>query len=361
MRSSTVKINIFKNSISQANFVKQLIAPLDDGHKSWAIPANFANGNYVIRVKTDDSTCFGDSGVFNVKSKGPVLHIKKPGVGIFSTNIKIHKPSSSSFLDPGEKFFITWDNKLTKGKKVKIDLYNHNGTKFLQTIHTINHVTTPKFRWTIPNIGPKKCKIRISVMGGQGRGWSEKFTIRIKTKIKIYKIYAKTLNKGKYVKDKKGSPLFDFNFVEKPDPGAGKARVGFKNAWTNYKGSYCYLGTIYRSHLFFDVSQFRGKGLILGVKLHYKVYKQDKHGNANCALKSWVINEAWNNLFKVNADFIANTDTQLTLYVQKWVAYPNNNYGMVLTSADESYSHNNNRCIQFAKNIYLEIKLLEKK
>ncbi len=72
--STTVKINIFKNPVSQENFTGvQLIAPLADGHKSWVIPANFENGNYVIRVKTDDSTCFGDSGVFTIGTRMPTF------------------------------------------------------------------------------------------------------------------------------------------------------------------------------------------------------------------------------------------------------------------------------------------------
>ena len=49
--SSNVKINIFKNSISQANFVLQLTG--SNGQKNWGIPKDFPSGDYILRIKTD--------------------------------------------------------------------------------------------------------------------------------------------------------------------------------------------------------------------------------------------------------------------------------------------------------------------
>ena len=66
-QSGDVKINIFKNSATVANFVLQLTGA-NNGSKSWNIPSNFADGNYIIRVKTDpaETGCVGDSGLFTI-------------------------------------------------------------------------------------------------------------------------------------------------------------------------------------------------------------------------------------------------------------------------------------------------------
>ncbi len=60
------KINIFKNSIIQANFVVQLTAT-DKNWVQWTIPADYNLGNYQLRVKTVDNQCLGDSGVFIIE------------------------------------------------------------------------------------------------------------------------------------------------------------------------------------------------------------------------------------------------------------------------------------------------------
>lgn len=86
--SANVKINIFKDSITQANFVLQLTGP-SNGSKSWNIPSDFPNGNYILRVKTDpaETGCIGDSEVFFVKKK-PLLGIVEPK-NLKRTDLKI--------------------------------------------------------------------------------------------------------------------------------------------------------------------------------------------------------------------------------------------------------------------------------
>lgn len=59
------KINIFKNQINEANFVEQLIAT-NTTSKEWTIPRSYTSGNYIIRVKTENNNCLGDSGVFTI-------------------------------------------------------------------------------------------------------------------------------------------------------------------------------------------------------------------------------------------------------------------------------------------------------
>ncbi len=78
-QSGDVKINIFKNSIDQANFVLQLTGP-NTGSKSWTIPSNFDNGTYYIRVKTDpaETGCLGDSEAFTIGTFEPITTFR-PG------------------------------------------------------------------------------------------------------------------------------------------------------------------------------------------------------------------------------------------------------------------------------------------
>ena len=62
---TNIKINIFRNSISEANFVEQLTCT-NNGSKRWTISDRYEVGNYQIRVKTADNVCKGDSGVFRI-------------------------------------------------------------------------------------------------------------------------------------------------------------------------------------------------------------------------------------------------------------------------------------------------------
>lgn len=101
-----VKINIFRNSIVQANFVLQLTGP-NNGSKSWFIPGNFASGKYILRIKTDEKGCLGDSGVFDiVDKKGPnigIIQVQKLKTPPPAENIPRHRapaieqPSNASF------------------------------------------------------------------------------------------------------------------------------------------------------------------------------------------------------------------------------------------------------------------------
>ncbi len=78
---ANVKINIFKNSATQANFVTQLISN-SGSTKNWNIPSNFAPGKYVIRVKNaTDNNCFGDSAQFEIKGLAAVMTFETKVVG----------------------------------------------------------------------------------------------------------------------------------------------------------------------------------------------------------------------------------------------------------------------------------------
>ena len=63
--STNMKINIFKDSINQANFVEQFTS-VNDGMQSWPIANSYATGTYYIRIKTADNATYGDSGAFTI-------------------------------------------------------------------------------------------------------------------------------------------------------------------------------------------------------------------------------------------------------------------------------------------------------
>jgi len=65
------KINIFRNSISEANFVQQLLTS-NATTIPWTIPISYSPGHYMIRVKTADNVCIGDSPAFRI-SEPPTI------------------------------------------------------------------------------------------------------------------------------------------------------------------------------------------------------------------------------------------------------------------------------------------------
>jgi len=86
--STNIKINIFKDSINQANFKLQLTCT-NTSLKSWTIPTSFENGTYYIRVKTEDNAVHGDSGAFTISEgggySGPIIGTERAPVEILDT------------------------------------------------------------------------------------------------------------------------------------------------------------------------------------------------------------------------------------------------------------------------------------
>jgi hypothetical protein len=83
-----VKINIFKDSIKQTNFKLQLKGP-NTGLMQWKIPANFATGTYILRMKGTDAASndigvTGDSSQFKIiESSGtPTITVTFPTSGL---------------------------------------------------------------------------------------------------------------------------------------------------------------------------------------------------------------------------------------------------------------------------------------
>lgn len=129
-REPTIKINIFRNSISPSNFVLQLTGP-NNGSMHWMIPGNFTAGKYILRVITNEKGCFGDSGVFSIIDK------KQPNIGIIQAE-KLstpHRHRAPALVAPSHASFqiknIHYDvNQLGKLKQVRVVVKYSSTTPF---------------------------------------------------------------------------------------------------------------------------------------------------------------------------------------------------------------------------------------
>ncbi len=113
--STNYKINIFKNTTDPANFVEQLLA---NGvtSKSWNVPMSYTNGTYIIRVKADDNSCFGDSATFQIADEpaGPT-----PGT------ITIIHPTPGEEFCTGQTETISWTSSGTLDSNLKVNIFRN--------------------------------------------------------------------------------------------------------------------------------------------------------------------------------------------------------------------------------------------
>ncbi|MEN8222853.1 MAG: hypothetical protein ABFR36_06295 [Acidobacteriota bacterium] len=135
-----IKINIFRDRVDTSTFVEQITCT-DTGRQSWRIPLSYASGNYIIRVKTEDNECRGDSGLFEIYAD-PVIRE--------TPEIEITAPDSSSDWNRGTLKRITWTKTGEMNNRVKIHLMNSAGTVEVRTISS----TTPNdlnHLWLVPS------------------------------------------------------------------------------------------------------------------------------------------------------------------------------------------------------------------
>ncbi len=129
-----VKINIFRNSVTPANFVEQLVGP-NTGSYSWFTPNNYYNGYYVIRVKTADSSCYGDSGRFSIDS------VRK--------KIEIVSPHPETNWVKGNTYNIRWRSCGPTCPNTKINIFKDS----ISVPNFVEQLIVPRselYAWTIP-------------------------------------------------------------------------------------------------------------------------------------------------------------------------------------------------------------------
>lgn len=162
---SNVKINIFRNSPAEANFVEQLTCT-GCSSKSWTIPPAYTDGNYVIRVKTADNSCVGDSPVFVISSP--------PAATITVTN----PPSPNATWQHAKTYPIIWQKTGTLQTDLKIDLLNASGNAIVTNLYSNVSKTANSKNWTPPiSIPHGPYRIKVSTTDGQVSGKSAQFSI----------------------------------------------------------------------------------------------------------------------------------------------------------------------------------------
>ncbi len=368
-QSAGVKINIYRGSvISQPNFLEQLTGS-NNGSKSWKIPGNYATGTYRLRIMSDDQVT-DDSDPFMIKPKFQIT--PEMVITPIHGNIEILKPSTSSFWKEGKTHLIKWKNKFTKKNTIKIDLYNYSGNTFVRTIKTILGVNVVKlykgggkppdtstYNWFIPKgTGPAKYVIKISRTDGKASGKSGMFTVQIGTKVKTYEINGSF---GNYCK--RSTWAVDAGNLAHLESQVGGcvAAGGSSQGWTGYSNyaanhGKTYYGDIWRTHAYFDLKQFKGKGIILSAKLKYnKTYYP-----VDCNVSVYKVNAPFSDGFIVNMGLIPDPKSNMTTAAQGWMGFPNSNHGIMFVGPDESFQHNQSKCKIFLNGIKLKIEILEK-
>ncbi len=165
---TSIKINIFRNTTDPVNFVEQLTCT-GCSSKSWTIPEGYTDGNYIIRVKTADNICFGDSAVFNIS----------PPPFVSTGTITVINPSSStSFYVTQWALGINWSNTGENHENVSIEVIPEGNPAGAMVILA----STPNdgdHEWRDPGslTGAGRFYIRVKTLDGAVWGDSEVYQV----------------------------------------------------------------------------------------------------------------------------------------------------------------------------------------
>ncbi|MEN8222854.1 MAG: Ser-Thr-rich GPI-anchored membrane family protein [Acidobacteriota bacterium] len=164
---SNIKINIFRNSIAVENFVEQLLCA-GCSSKRWTIPASYADGNYILRVKTADGACRGDSGVFTIST-----------LFVSTGNIEVFNPTSStSFMVTQWALSIAWGNTGLNHENVSIEVIPEGNPAGAMVV-TANTPNDDEYEWRSPGsfTGAGRFFIRVKTLDGAVWGDSEIYEV----------------------------------------------------------------------------------------------------------------------------------------------------------------------------------------
>jgi hypothetical protein len=165
-----VKINIFKGSIKQTNFKLQLKGP-NTGLMQWKIPANFATGAYILRIKGVDAKgngtgIKGDSSLFRV-------------IGLSRSSIIVTRPNSGESIYKGENYTIKWtSSNIPLKSNIIINIFKDsiNPANFKQKLTCTNSHSK---QWFVPkDFKDGKYYIRIKTTDNSTHGDSKMFNIQ---------------------------------------------------------------------------------------------------------------------------------------------------------------------------------------
>jgi hypothetical protein len=273
----------------------------------------------------------------------------RPGLVFSVMKITVTSPDKNSKWETGKSFLIKWN--WPGSGALKVQLYNYNGKTFLRDI---GKSSTGSLNWLIPQDvykWPGNYTIRVSTLDNKTEAFSDMFHISTQATTSKYTVNGQTNNKYKYKTKRKKEFTMQCQIDE--DPGPGKMRVGYRSSTTDHTDC----ATIYRSFVSLNTSSFAGKGLLLKAKLNFNKFMGD-----NCNVKVYVLTQPWNGdaeaLFSVKADYWSNP-SDFTGAVQKWLAYPNSNYGIVFVGPNESMAYVNSKCVAYFDNVKLELEFLQ--
>ncbi len=168
-QSANIKINIFRNSISQGNFVEQLTGP-NSGTYSWTIPTSYLNGAYILRIKTDDNKVSGDSDQFMITASSS----DPPKLTVVS-------PSQCSTWSKNYSYVITWLKQGTLSANVKINVFR-NSISQGNFVEQLTGPNTGSYSWNIPSsYSNGNYILRIKTSDNQTHGDSQVFVINSST------------------------------------------------------------------------------------------------------------------------------------------------------------------------------------
>jgi hypothetical protein len=139
----------------------------------------------------------------------------------------------------------------------------------------------------------------------------------------------------------------------------GQARVGFENHLWKDDDDWVYRGFIYRSRLFFDVSQFVGKkGILLEAKLILNRQSTDSnYPDVNfCGQDLHVLTGVWElpvrcietpgyHYKRIHANATQSID--IVQQVRDWISGAETNHGLLFTGVNERWEHNNLKCVSY--------------
>jgi hypothetical protein len=306
--------------------------------------------NYKIKVTgyfANGSTADQSNGPFTItrrrtqfsRTVGPRI-IKK---------IKVTNPTHKSKWETTKKYHIRWrpNWRVSRNDVFFVKLYNANGKRFRQDIGKSERGASSMY-WTIPhNMRPDFYKIRVSTLDtrkGGVEGFSERFHVSVKMKLKQKVLHAQITNKTRT--KRKAKNKYARACQPDPNPGKGKALVGYRNVRTESEN--CLMS--YRSFAYFNLDFLRGKRVLLtNAKLVY-----DNYMGKMCKIKIYILEKRWwknTSLFKVKANYHGSTRNFKDV-VQKWLAFPHANYGIVFVSGLEDLGYHGH-CLTYLQDVKL--------
>ena len=151
---NTVRISLRdKTGVTEVKLIADNQA--NSGVYPWTIPADVADGQYIVRVKVKNAAVSDDSDIFNIAASAP----PPPP----AATIAVSAPAAGAKWHRGDPEVINWTKSGTMPNAVKISLMNAAATMVVKEI-VDGAPNSGSFSWTVPNDVPfGDYKVRVLV------------------------------------------------------------------------------------------------------------------------------------------------------------------------------------------------------